>query len=143
MIINLIYDSSANNAPASFKAAMQQAAAILDAAITNPITVTIKVGYGVWPGPGGGTITGGSAEGANDGVSLPYSQVVGDLVANAAPSDTNFQWLQKAQPPRETQTQLSELPNGSSSMKGTWPNENSAGAPIATAQPRLSAPLRD
>jgi hypothetical protein len=52
MIINLIYDSSANNAPASFKAAMQQAAAILDAAITNPITVTIKVGYGVWPGPG-------------------------------------------------------------------------------------------
>ncbi len=48
MIINLIYDSSANNAPASFKAAMQQAAAILDAAITNPITVAIKVGYGVW-----------------------------------------------------------------------------------------------
>ena len=33
--------------------------------------------------------------------------------------------------------------NGSSSMKDTWPNENSAGAPIATAQPRLSAPLRD
>ena len=42
MIINLVYDSSANNAPASFKAAMQQAAAILDAAITDPITVTIK-----------------------------------------------------------------------------------------------------
>ena len=49
MIINLIYDASANNAPASFKAALQQAAAILDAAITNPITVNIEVGYGDWP----------------------------------------------------------------------------------------------
>ena len=42
MIINLVYDSSANNAPASFKAAMQQAAAILDAAITDPITVNYQ-----------------------------------------------------------------------------------------------------
>lgn len=93
MIINLIY---ANSAPASFKVAMQQAAAILDAAITDPIAVNIEVGYGVWPGPGGGTITNGSAEAApnpNNYGSLPYSQVVGKLVANAAPGDPNFTWL--------------------------------------------------
>ncbi len=94
MIINLIFDSSANNAPASFKAAIQQAAAILEAAITDPITVTIKIGYGVYPDGSNFPITNGSAEGGpNDGAQVPYSQVVGDLVANAAPGDPNFAWL--------------------------------------------------
>jgi len=46
MIINLIFDQ---NPPASFKSAITSAALILDKAITDPITVTIKVGYGVFP----------------------------------------------------------------------------------------------
>ena len=94
MIINLVF---ANNAPASFKAAVQQAAAILDAAITDPITVTIKIGYGVYPDGSNSPITNGSAEGGpNDGALVPYSQVVGDLVANAATGDPNFTWLSSA-----------------------------------------------
>ena len=70
---------------------MQQAAAILDAAITDPITVTIKIGYGVYPDGSNSPITNGSAEGGpNDGALVPYSQVVGDLVNNAATGDPNF-----------------------------------------------------
>ncbi len=45
MEIELAYDSSVNNAPAGFTAAMQYAASQLDALITNNITVSISVSW--------------------------------------------------------------------------------------------------
>jgi serralysin len=97
MIINLVYDPSANNAPASFKAALQQAAAILDAAITDPITVTIEVGYGEYPQDQSPVTNGASKGGPNTGALVPYSEVVSALTADASPGNTNFTWL-AAQP---------------------------------------------
>src|SRR6185369_11853958 len=49
--INVIYTQSALNAPQSFKDGIQQAVAILAAAISDKITVNIKVS---WTGTGGG-----------------------------------------------------------------------------------------
>ncbi len=45
-VINVIYDSSANSAPAAFKSAIQSAVQYLESVITTPITVNIDVGYG-------------------------------------------------------------------------------------------------
>src|SRR4051812_29842876 len=55
IIINLILDAAAQAAPASFKAGLQQAAAILAADIADKITVNIKVDYS---GRGGGASAG-------------------------------------------------------------------------------------
>jgi hypothetical protein len=59
MIINLVFVDG--NVPASFKSAVTSAAVILEKAITDPITVTIQVGYGHFPGDTT-PITGGAAE---------------------------------------------------------------------------------
>jgi hypothetical protein len=44
--INLVWDASVANAPAGFTAAVTAAAQYLESQFTNPITVTINVGYG-------------------------------------------------------------------------------------------------
>ena len=46
MKMNLVYETSANSAPANFFSGLNTAAQILDAAIATPITVNIQVGYG-------------------------------------------------------------------------------------------------
>jgi membrane-bound inhibitor of C-type lysozyme len=46
LTINVIYDSSVNDAPAGFKTAIQDAVQYLESVITTPITVNIDVGYG-------------------------------------------------------------------------------------------------
>jgi hypothetical protein len=92
MKINLIFDQP--NAPASFKNAVQKAASMLDAAITNDITVNIEVGYGTFPL--GGTVTGGEAEAEPNldiATSASYSVVSSALSAGAAPGDPNFKAL--------------------------------------------------
>jgi hypothetical protein len=48
--INLVFDSNALAAPQSFRDGIQAAANILDAAIFNPITVNILVGYNEYDG---------------------------------------------------------------------------------------------
>src|SRR5690348_1865466 len=53
--INLLFDAAAMAAPASFRAGIQQAASILTAAISDPITVNIKIDYS---GTGGGAAAG-------------------------------------------------------------------------------------
>src|SRR5579872_1477678 len=63
--INLIFDAAAMAAPASFRAGIQQAAAILSSTITNKITVNIDVDYN---GTGGG-----AAGGPDNGVFENYS----------------------------------------------------------------------
>jgi VCBS repeat-containing protein len=83
--INLIFDSAAMAAPASFRAGIQQAAAILSATITDKITVNINIDYS---GTGGG-----AAAGPDSGQFVNYSTVRSDLIANAAPGDTSFNAL--------------------------------------------------
>jgi hypothetical protein len=45
-VINVIYDSSVNSAPAAFKTGIQAAVSFLESVITTPVTVNIDVGYG-------------------------------------------------------------------------------------------------
>src|SRR5258708_36040347 len=52
--INLLFDAAAMAAPASFRAGIQQAASLLTAAISDKITVNIKIDYS---GTGGGHTT--------------------------------------------------------------------------------------
>ncbi|HZR76019.1 NF038122 family metalloprotease [Bradyrhizobium sp.] len=86
--INLIFDAAAMAAPASFRAGIQQAAAILSSTITNKITVNIDVDYN---GTGGG-----AAAGPTTGLYESYSSVRADLIAGAAPGDTTFNALPNA-----------------------------------------------
>src|SRR5579872_3755633 len=83
--INLIFDTAAMAAPASFRAGIEQAAAILSSTISNKITVNINIDY---KGTGGG-----AAAGPDNGLFENYSTVRSDLIANAAPGDTSFNAL--------------------------------------------------
>jgi serralysin len=80
--INLLFDAAAMAAPQSFRDAIQQAAAVLTAAISDKITVNIRIDYS---GTGGG-----AAGGPDNGLYEPYSTVRADLVNNATPGDTIF-----------------------------------------------------
>src|SRR5439155_12325315 len=55
IVINLLFDAAAMAAPASFRTGIQQAAALLGAAIFDPITVNLKIHY---TGTGGGAFAG-------------------------------------------------------------------------------------
>src|SRR5579872_6786673 len=63
--INLIFDTAAMAAPASFRAGIEQAAAILSSTISNKITVNINIDY---KGTGGG-----AAAGPDNGLFENYS----------------------------------------------------------------------
>ncbi|SHL52954.1 Tryptophan-rich Synechocystis species C-terminal domain-containing protein [Bradyrhizobium lablabi] len=83
--INLLFDSAAMAAPASFRAGIQQAASILTAAISDKITVNIQIDYS---GTGGG-----AAAGPDNGLYESYSSVRAALINNATPGDTVFNTL--------------------------------------------------
>src|SRR4051812_24176128 len=83
--INLIFDAAALAAPASFRAGVQQAVSILAAAISDKITVNIKIDYS---GRGGG-----AAAGPDHGLFQSYSSIRADLLNNATPGDTTFNAL--------------------------------------------------
>ena len=83
--INLLFDAAAMAAPASFRAGIQQAASMLTAAISDKITVNIKIDYS---GTGGG-----AAAGPDNGLYESYSTVRADLINNATPGDTTFNAL--------------------------------------------------
>ena len=83
--INLLFDAAAMAAPASFRAGIQQAASILTAAISDKITVNIKIDYS---GTGGG-----AAAGPDNGLYESYSSVRADLINGATPGDTTFNAL--------------------------------------------------
>jgi Tryptophan-rich Synechocystis species C-terminal domain len=83
--INLLFDAAAMAAPASFRAGIQQAASILTAAISDKITVNIKIDYS---GTGGG-----AAAGPDGGLYESYSSVRADLITGATPGDTTFNAL--------------------------------------------------
>src|SRR3954466_2474871 len=83
--INLLYDAAALAAPASFRAGIEQAVSILTAAISDKITVNIKIDYS---GTGGG-----AAAGPDHGIFQSYSSIRADLINNATPGDTTFDAL--------------------------------------------------
>src|ERR1700716_3581433 len=85
IIINLLFDAAAMAAPASFRAGIQQAASILTSAISDKITVNIKIDYS---GTGGG-----AAAGPDNGLYESYTSVRADLINNATPGDTIFNAL--------------------------------------------------
>ncbi|MGY4479563.1 NF038122 family metalloprotease [Bradyrhizobium sp. USDA 3364] len=85
LTINLIFDAAAMAAPASFRTGIEQAAALLSAAITDKITLNFNVDYS---GTGGG-----AAGGPDSGQWLSYSTVRADLVNNASPGDKTFNAL--------------------------------------------------
>src|SRR4051794_14508083 len=83
--VNLLYDAAAFAAPASFRAGIQQAVSILTAAISDKITVNIKIDYS---GTGRG-----AAAGPDHGLFQSYSSIRADLINNATPGDTAFNAL--------------------------------------------------
>jgi len=85
LTINLLFDAAAMAAPASFRAGIQQAAAILSAAISDHITINLKIDYS---GTGGG-----AAAGPDNGQWESYTTVRADLVNAASPGDTAFNAL--------------------------------------------------
>ncbi|WP_244425426.1 NF038122 family metalloprotease, partial [Bradyrhizobium sp. STM 3843] len=82
LTINLIFDAAALAAPASFRAGIQQAAALLSAAISDHITLNFNIDYS---GTGGG-----AAAAPDNGQWMSYSAVRADLVNNASASDATF-----------------------------------------------------
>jgi Ca2+-binding RTX toxin-like protein len=82
---DLIFDSAAMAAPASFRAGIEQAATMLASTISDKITVDIKIDYS---GTGGG-----AAAGPDSGYYESYSLVHSDLLKGAAPGDTTFNAL--------------------------------------------------
>jgi hypothetical protein len=92
LTINLVFDAQALAASASFRAAVQTAAAMWDAAIATPITVNLMVGYGEFRGGALGDQA-GAGGGPFAGLFEPYSIVRSDLIAEAAPGDPSFNSL--------------------------------------------------
>lgn len=84
MDITLQFDSSAEQAPVGWEAAIQAAADMLDTLIQNPINVTIDVGYGEIEGQVLGS--GDLGEGAPNGAELSYAQLVAALKAHPTSS---------------------------------------------------------
>lgn len=80
--INVIFDAAAMAAPASFRAGVQQAVAILAANISDKITVNINVDYS---GTGGG-----AAAGPDNGTYQSYSSVRSMLISHASSGDAIF-----------------------------------------------------
>ncbi|WP_316168113.1 MULTISPECIES: NF038122 family metalloprotease, partial [unclassified Bradyrhizobium] len=85
LTINLIFDAAAMAAPASFRAGIQQAAALLSTAISDKITINLKIDYS---GTGGG-----AAAGPDHGQWVSYSNVRSYLVNNATAGDGTFDAL--------------------------------------------------
>src|SRR5579883_183876 len=85
LTINLIFDAAAMAAPASFRAGIEQAAALLSSAISDKITLNFNIDYS---GTGGG-----AAAGPDNGQWVSYSTVRSDLISHASPGDASFNAL--------------------------------------------------
>ena len=90
--INLIADDSVANAPAAFVTAMQTAAAILEAAFSDPITVNLRYGWGSYNNVTDPSLLGGNFAYADAlaGDVVSYSTVRGWLVADATTAHDTF-----------------------------------------------------
>ena len=87
MNINLIWDSNALAAPQSFRDGVQAAASVLEAAIDNPITVNISIGYGEYDegGPQSQPLTGDfSLGGINTEIDISYTALTNAMAGVAS-----------------------------------------------------------
>ena len=82
--INIIWDSSVANAPASFKSVVQSVVQFYESEFSNPITLNINVGWGEVGGSPIGTSALGESESFLE--SFSYSQIVSALTQNASSS---------------------------------------------------------
>ena len=80
LIINIIYDSSANSAPAAFKTAISYVVNLLEATFTDPVTINIDVGWGEVGGQALGGALGASIRAAAP--AYTYSQVRNALISD-------------------------------------------------------------
>lgn len=83
--INLLFDAASMAAPATFRAAIEQAATELANVIKDKITVNLQIQYA---GTGGGAYAY-----FGDGQYVNYSDVRSYLINNASPGDTTFNAL--------------------------------------------------
>ncbi len=96
MEINLLWDNSAGQAPTGFKQAVEAVAEVYEQLFTGNYTVNITVGWGTYDNVAATCLTGTSqAEGADNGVYLPYSAIeqyltVGQLPTGISPSQLIF-----------------------------------------------------
>jgi len=91
MQINIDYDASVNNAPSGFEAGVQAAVQYLDSEFTNPVTLTIDVGYGEVDGRTlGANDLGESFVTGREYVSENYSAVRNALLAENAPGSSTL-----------------------------------------------------
>jgi hypothetical protein len=89
MQINVVYDPSVGNAPAGFTSAITNAVSYLEKLFTNPVTITIDVGYGEVDGfPLDANALGESYY--PFGEPQTYAAVVGSLKAENAPGASSL-----------------------------------------------------
>ena len=81
LIINVTYDASVNSAPAAFKADVAAAVSYLESQFSDPITITISVGYGEVNGQTMGS--GALGQSMYYVGAFNYSQVKNAMVADA------------------------------------------------------------
>ena len=79
LVINVSYDASCNNAPAAFKTAVAAVVSYYESLFTDPITISIDVGYGEVDGQS----VGGLGESLYFLDSLTYAQLKSALTADA------------------------------------------------------------
>ncbi len=92
MNVHIVFDSSALSAPPGFQSAVLAAASIIDAALTDNITINIAVGYGEISGT---TLTqqAGAEGDPAGGDFFAYNQIRGLLVGGASAGDSVFNGL--------------------------------------------------
>jgi hypothetical protein len=81
--INLVWDAKALAAPQSFRDGLMAGAAILDAAIDDPITVNIGIGYGEYNNGSISLTSGESLGGVTTGIEVSYSLLKAALTGSA------------------------------------------------------------
>jgi FG-GAP-like repeat len=92
MNVNIQFDSSALSAPAGFQNSVLIAAAMIDAVLTDNITINIAVGYGEMMGLPL-TNQAGAAAGLSGGNLYNYDQIRNLLISQASAGDTTFNAL--------------------------------------------------
>ena len=82
LVINVVFDASCNNAPAGFETCVNAVATYFEQTFSNPITITIDVGYGEIAGQP--LVPGALGESESCLTSVSYAQLETALAANAA-----------------------------------------------------------
>ncbi len=86
LVINVSYDTSVASAPSGFRAAVDAAVTYLESNFTNPITLTISVGYGEIAGAA--ISAGALAQSTSHGVNVSYAQLAAALPGLSATNPT-------------------------------------------------------